>query len=187
MFGIRSILGGAFMVVSCAHAQSVDHYLASGFESNCPAPNNRGVPFVLRSTAEFATFFNAPFPGTPNSEVFNPSFSPGEAVAFRFIAPAAGLVDGRFESFSVGNGEALTSISECPGVFGAALNIGSRVCDGGKGKPMVEWTAPLIDLAQSASRCLLIPGRTYYLNIGVNNCSGVGGCGVRTRVEVIQN
>ena len=170
----------AFCVVSAtpAYSQSLESIFNSNFEAVCAAPNNQGAPIELVKTLPFETLFSTSFPGTLN-QIFSPqALGVNQALAYEFVAPELALgFNGYIMSVGLPGASVISSISECPGVFGAQLNSASEFCDGGTGKSEVLWKLN----GQSdtgLANCNLVPGRTYYLNLGVNDCTGKA-CGSR--------
>ena len=161
-----------------AYSQSLEPIFASNFENLCPAPNNQGVAIDLVNTLPFESLFGTSFPGTLNSIRSPPSLATNQAIAYTFVAPTLSLgFNGYIMTVGLPGASVLTSISECPGVFGAQLNSASEFCDGGSGKSEVLWKLA----GQSDTglgNCILAPGRRYFLNIGVNDCAGKT-CGSR--------
>jgi hypothetical protein len=157
-----------------AHAQSADPIFASGFETTCAAPNNQGVPFNLINTTPYATFLMGAFPGVIDFVVTSPLLSANQAIAYEFVAPGLTLQNGFIQSISA-FGSVVTSISECPGEFGNPL----QSCYGGEGKSQVNWQV-FNGGNGNPSFCQLVPGRTYYLNVGVLVCS-TGTCAVKVK------
>ena len=173
-----SVLALCAACVTPAHAQSVESIFASKFENLCPAPNNQGVAIDLVNTLAFENLFGTSFPGTLNSILSPRSLATNQAIAYSFVAPEMSLgFNGYIMTVGLPGASVLTSISECPGIFGAQLNSASEFCDGGSGKSEVLWKLA----GQSDTglgNCTLVPGRTYFLNIGVNDCTGKA-CGSR--------
>ncbi len=158
--------------VAPAYAQSKEQIFASNFETVCQAPNNQGTPIELVQTLAFEDLFSASFPGTLNQILSLRPLTANQALAYQFIAPELALgFNGYLMSVGVPGVSVISSIATCPGVFGAQLNSASEFCDGGNGKSQVTWK---LDGQTEAglSSCNLVPGRTYFLNIGVNSCEG---------------
>ena len=144
-------------------------------------PNYFGTP-ITGSTSAFASTNFGAFPGFGPGGLggitVSNSLSAMQFLALDFIAPATAVADGAFAmalTTSGGSGQAVLSIAPCPGVFSSSLNTAGspgRTCQGGLGKSSVDWT---INNTQGNSpfRCLLVPGRNYYLNAYVNACDGV--------------
>ena len=165
-----SVLALYAACVTPVYAQSVEPIFASNFENLCPAPNNQGVVIGLVKTLPFEMLFSTSFPGMLDQTFTPPMLGANQAIAYEFVAPELAVgFNGYFSAVGVIGATVMTSISQCPGVFGAQLNTASDFCDGGNGKAHVLWklngqsdTGP--------SSCNLVPGRTYFLNFGVSAC-----------------
>ena len=167
-----SILALCAACVTPLYAQSLEPIFSSNFENVCAAPNNQGVAIELVSTLPFENLFSTSFPGSLNQTFTPPMLVTNQAIAYQFVAPQLELgFNGYIDAVGVLGASVLSSISECPGVFGAQLNSASEFCDGGSGKSRVLWKLA----GQSDTglgNCTLVPGRTYFLNVGVNDCTG---------------
>ncbi len=108
-------------------------------------------------------------------------------IALSFVMPANTVPDGGFQSTQVLNGatgDPNLSITECPGVF----NNSSGLCYGPaqtSSKSGIDWKVQ----GAVGLRCELIPGRTYYLNIGAETGGATGftwGCtgGIPCRFKI---
>lgn len=167
-----TLLALSFVCVAQASAQSIESISASNFEDLCQAPNNQGAPIELVETLPFETLFSTSFPGALGQIKSLRPLATNQALAYQFVAPDLALgFSGYLMAVGVPGVSVMSSISACPGVFGAQLNSALEFCDGGSGKTQVTWKLEG-QAASGLSSCNLVPGRTYFLNVGVNSCEG---------------
>lgn len=153
-----------------------DNGSASNFTSVVVSQPNTGAcatrpPGVFGSPRQVVsqTFFSAwnrDFPGQ-----FNTAFGLGIAgigegtvIAYSFVAPTSNFIEGYllavYSPDGGGRGSLAAGFSECPG----EINNLTPTCGGSLGKIRSEWTTN-----GRAGACNLIPGRTYYYNLSVEN------------------
>jgi hypothetical protein len=141
----------------------------------CPTPGYLGAPYNI-SILPFQTAFAAPFPAY-NNQFGNQHLLSFQAYALEFVVPTNTGADGLFQMALTtgggGSGVPITSISKCPGEFSESLNVNGRTCFKLSGEDGPEWTISN-QLPFSGTRCLLIPGERYYLNLGFDACTAQG-------------
>jgi hypothetical protein len=168
----------------------------NAINTNCTGitPNILGVARTL-DLRNFSTFTGdaTPFPAFGQTLAIGSSdgIDEGTVRAYEFVMPAT--IPGEFDgSFSLGynpsssdvnpsTAQAAVSLNLCAGVIPG--NTPPRLCSSfGGNKAGVGWTKNN-SFSNSPQRCLLVPGQTYFLNLGWKNCKTFGGspgfCGIR--------
>ena len=140
----------------------------------------------------YFSIFNAGFPGPINArwEGQPSGVADGAVIALEFVAPtspAQGYMDIVDSPDRGGFGRVTAGFSDCPGEISTFVPGSTTVlnpCWGGELKTLSRWTLDPGDV----NRCVLIPGKTYFLNITmVERCLSSGGapanCGLRMEVR----
>jgi hypothetical protein len=140
-----------------------------------PFPSYNNVQYNVQ-TISFSSAFATSFPGY--NFQYASAFGTAQGQAIEFIAPTVTDADGLFQMALTtgggGSGVPITSISKCAGQWGDSLNnVGGngRTCFKLSGEDGPEWTVQN-NLPFSSTRCLLVPGERYYINIAFDNCTG---------------
>ncbi len=124
-----------------------------------------GSPRTLVARS-FSSIWNTNFPGLFNTAYGAgvPGIAGGTVIAYSFVAPFNNTIEGyllaSYSPESGGRGSLAAGFSECPG----EINALTPTCDAGLGKIRNEWTT-----AGRAGACNLVPGRTYYYNLSIEN------------------
>lgn len=180
--GSSSLASGSTSITMPATSQSVTLTLscsgANGSNSNFTNVTVGGAvdcssrpPGVLGSPRKvvnqtFTSIWNTDFPGIFGSAYGSqvPGISDGSVLAFSFVAPLNNVVEGYLQAVyspeSGGRGSLASAFSECPGV----IDNSTPTCEPSFGKVRNEWTT-----TGRANACNLIPGRTYYFNLSIQN------------------
>ena len=124
-----------------------------------------GSPRTLINKS-FFSIWNTNFPGlfgtTYGAGV--PGIADGTVIAYSFVAPFNNTIEGyltaNFSPEAGGRGSLAAGFSECPGEISAL----TPTCDPGVFKIRSEWTT-----ANRPEACNLVPGRTYYYNLSIEN------------------
>ena len=145
---------------------------STNVEVQPPLPNctNRppavfGSPRTLVSRT-FSSIWNTNFPGLFNTAygASAPGIADGTVIAYSFVAPFGNSIEGYilavYSADSGGRGSLAAGFSECPG----EINAVTPTCTGSLGKIRNEWTTNGRNGA-----CNLVPGRTYYYNLSIEN------------------
>lgn len=138
-----------------------------GCEQRPPAVNGSARFLVTQS---FSGLWGSAFPGPFNIAygVGQPGISDGTVLALEFVAPVTsiqGYLLAVYSPDSGGRGSLAAGFSECPG----EINTMAPACASSVGKIRSEWTT-----TGREGACNLIPGRTYYYNISVENACVFG-------------
>ncbi len=148
--------------------------------SSCPSPVFDMLPAPAGSTnptplaggqMAWSSFFGRAFPGLQGDQgVAN--LSAGEYIAVSFQGPTGGFAsaDRSLQGAINGGGgqtKATVAISECPGVVRTVPK-----CTSFEGDPSIGFTSQGANFPLSFTRCVIIPGRAYFLNIANRVCDG---------------
>jgi hypothetical protein len=133
-----------------------------------PAGSTNPTPLAGGQTA-WSAFFGRAFPGLQGDQgVAN--LSAGEYIAVSFQSSGFTNADRVFSGVINGGGgqtKATIAISECPGVVRT-----NPKCTSFEGDPSIGITSQGANFPLSFTRCVIIPGRPYFLNIANRVCDG---------------
>ncbi len=175
----RNIDGRAITAraISGASTLGASTLFANGFE-DCPAPvfdipsATLPNPIPLSGViTNWTAFFGRAFPGLQGDQAAA-MLSGGQYIAVAFQVPTGGftpdrVLQGVISGSSAGQTKATIAISECPGVIQQTAR-----CTSFEGDPSLGLTGPSASFPLSNTRCVLQPGRVYYLNIANRVCDG---------------
>ena len=145
--------------------------------TDCPAPI---VPIRDTSETTYTQVTSSTWP-QPSGNQFDIDVNTGQYKALSFVANSGNF--GRYQTFqpSFGNpGNFIMSFSECPGDF-EEIEPDCFANFGLKGN--IDWADPGV----TETRCDLIPGRTYFINIFYGDLNGNTGCSTSECTTATQN